>query len=64
MGPNPHANWCVTRPWFDHLLGTREPYLGTERERQDRQRLAARAPGPAEAATIGGSFHEGRPCRH
>lgn len=44
MGPNPHANWCVTRPWFDHLLGTREPYLGTERERQDQQRLATRAP--------------------
>ena len=27
MGPNPNANWCVTRPWFDHLMGTREYYL-------------------------------------
>jgi sterol desaturase/sphingolipid hydroxylase (fatty acid hydroxylase superfamily) len=34
MGPNQHANWCVTRPWFDHLMGTREPYVGTERERR------------------------------
>jgi hypothetical protein len=24
MGPNPEANWGVTRPWFDLLLGTRE----------------------------------------
>lgn len=35
MGPNQHSNWCVTRPWFDKLMGTREPYLGTEREQQD-----------------------------
>jgi hypothetical protein len=33
LGPNPHANWCVTKPWFDVLMGTREPYVGTERER-------------------------------
>lgn len=32
MGPNPHANWCVTKPWFDHLLGTRVPYAGTSLE--------------------------------
>lgn len=25
MGRNPDSNWGVTRPWFDHLLGTREP---------------------------------------
>jgi sterol desaturase/sphingolipid hydroxylase (fatty acid hydroxylase superfamily) len=25
MGRNPDMNWGVTRPWFDHLLGTREP---------------------------------------
>ncbi len=29
MGPAPHSNWCVTRPWMDHLMGTRRPYLGT-----------------------------------
>ncbi len=25
MGRNPNMNWGVTRPWFDHILGTREP---------------------------------------
>ena len=47
MGPNQHANWCVTRPWFDILMGTRQPYVGTERERQDLARRAKRA-----AATV------------
>jgi hypothetical protein len=42
MGPDQHANWCVSRPWFDILMGTRKPYVGTEREAQDRQKLAAR----------------------
>ena len=23
MGPNQNLNWCVTRPWFDYILGTR-----------------------------------------
>lgn len=25
MGKNQDANWCVTHPWFDILMGTREP---------------------------------------
>lgn len=33
MGPNQNANWCVTHPWFDIVMGTREPYVGTEAER-------------------------------
>ena len=41
MGPNQNANWCVTHPWADVLLGTREPYIGTERETSDRLRRAA-----------------------
>jgi hypothetical protein len=41
MGPKQDANWCVTRPWFDHLMGTRVPYAYTERERKDRERRAA-----------------------
>jgi hypothetical protein len=49
MGPNQHANWCVSKPWFDHLMGTRIPYAGTERERQDLSRRAAVAPTPAPA---------------
>jgi sterol desaturase/sphingolipid hydroxylase (fatty acid hydroxylase superfamily) len=42
MAPNQHANWCVTRPWFDHIMGTREPYVGTEAERSDLERKARR----------------------
>ncbi len=30
MGPNPNANWCVTKPWFDHIMGTREPMANRE----------------------------------
>lgn len=43
MGPNQDANWCVTRPWFDVLMGTREPYVGTEREMATRQKHIGRA---------------------
>lgn len=42
MAPDQDANWCVTKPWFDELLGTRKPYLGTEREAQDRARAERR----------------------
>ena len=42
MGPNQEANWCVTRPWFDYVMGTREPYVGTLRESGDRARHATR----------------------
>ena len=42
MGPNQDANWCVTRPWFDMIMGTREPYAGTERERADQARRDAK----------------------
>ena len=42
MGSNQDANWCVTRPWFDIIMGTREPYVGTEREAKDRQRRSKR----------------------
>ncbi len=49
MGPNQHANWCVTRPWFDNLMGTREPYAGTEREKRDLVRRIRRGATPAAA---------------
>lgn len=38
MGPDQDANWCVTRPWFDYLMGTRKPYVGTAREEADQER--------------------------
>lgn len=43
MGPDQDANWCVTRPWFDRLMGTRRPYVGTEREQRERERVARHA---------------------
>ena len=27
MGKNQDANWCVTWPWFDWVMGTRERYV-------------------------------------
>ncbi len=56
LGPNQDANWCVTHPWMDVLMGTREPYVGTEREARDQARRAERAErraaraGPPEAS--------------
>ena len=40
MGPDQNANWCVTRPWLDVLVGTRKPFVGTplEAERLARER--------------------------
>lgn len=35
MGPNQDANWCVTKPFFDHVMRTRDPYLGTDKYRSD-----------------------------
>jgi hypothetical protein len=32
MGMNQSANWCVTRPWFDYVMGTREFTAGGARE--------------------------------
>ncbi len=58
MGPDQNANWCVTRPWFDHVMGTRKPYLGTARGLRDARRQAARrareTPSSAAAGTPGG----------
>lgn len=45
MGPNQDANWCVTHPFFDHVMRTRELYVGTEKHRSDvekKQRLRER----------------------
>ncbi len=43
MGPDQNKNWCVSRPWFDHIMGTREAYAGTEREEADRERKKRKA---------------------
>jgi sterol desaturase/sphingolipid hydroxylase (fatty acid hydroxylase superfamily) len=52
MGPNQNSNWCVTRPWFDDLMGTREVYVGTEREARDIARKADRAGKVAAAGRV------------
>lgn len=31
MGKDQNANWCVTHPWFDHVMGTRKVYEYGER---------------------------------
>lgn len=41
-GPNQHANWCVSFPLWDVVMGTREKYLGTDKHREDLQRERAR----------------------
>jgi sterol desaturase/sphingolipid hydroxylase (fatty acid hydroxylase superfamily) len=48
LGPNQDANWCVTKPWFDILMGTREHYIGTAREERDLRSREARAVRAAE----------------
>ena len=53
MGPNPDANWCVTRPWMDVIMGTREPYVGTEREARDEERRAERRAAKAAVSRAG-----------
>ena len=62
MGPSKDANWCVTHPFFDHVMGTRKPYAHTEREERDRARKAereaaatrrkAKKPEPAPAQSV------------
>jgi hypothetical protein len=33
MGNHPGANWCVTKPWFDYIMGSRVYGKGSVRER-------------------------------
>lgn len=42
MAPNQDANFGVRRDWVDRLMGTRVPYLGTEKAARDEARRAAR----------------------
>jgi hypothetical protein len=46
MGQEQDANWCVTQPWFDHILGTRIEYEYDERGRARPKPTAE--PSPAE----------------
>jgi hypothetical protein len=42
LGRNQNMNWCVTHPFFDHLMGTRVRYIGTAQEQEDRARRRER----------------------
>jgi hypothetical protein len=42
MGPDQDANWCVTRPWFDVIMGTRKPFIGSDKDKADRARRSDR----------------------
>lgn len=55
MGPNQDANWCVTHPWFDNVMGTRVPYVGTEREARDIARKEAKEARNAKRAQEDGA---------
>jgi hypothetical protein len=60
MAPDQDANWCVTRPWFDHVMGTRVVYLGTPQEEKDvarrrktlEKRMAATVPESPAVAPV------------
>jgi hypothetical protein len=41
MGIEQDANWCVTRPWFDVLLGTRIDYRYDEKGRAQKPSVGA-----------------------
>ena len=43
MNSNQDANWCVTKPWFDYLLGTRVISLA---DLQEQNPLGLSLPGP------------------
>ena len=50
MGRDQDANWCVTRPWFDALLGTRVDYTYDEKGRPMVAEPARAAPAVADEA--------------
>jgi len=41
MGPDQDQNWCVTWPLMDHLMGTRVPWVGTEKEAKQWEKICA-----------------------
>ena len=51
MAPDQDANWGVTRPWFDHVMGTRKPWLGTAAHHEDEARRARRRAAKEAAPT-------------
>lgn len=48
MGLDQDQNWCVTRPWFDHVMGTRVDYSYDEQGRPRRLKAPPLGPSLAE----------------
>ena len=42
LGANQDANWCVTWPFFDVIMGTCDPYVGTAKETLAHDKTAQR----------------------
>lgn len=40
LAPNQDANWCVTNPFFDHVMDTRVRWVGTDAEKKASERAA------------------------
>ena len=53
MGPDSELNWCVSWPWFDWVMGTRKPYVGTQRDADDQARRLKRGSAPRSARSDG-----------
>jgi len=52
MAPDQNCNWGVTWPWFDHILGTRKVYVGTDKEKADYARRSAKAAEKAKPRVV------------
>jgi hypothetical protein len=64
MAPDQDANWCVTFPLWDWILGTRKPWLGTPQERWPPRRAAS--PRDPDSPTTAGADpnHAPQPTKH
>ena len=53
MGRDQNANWCVTHPFFDYVMGTRKEYLGVQPPAAQAEPALTLVPAPsAEPETV------------
>jgi len=45
MGRDQNSNWCVTHPWFDHVMGTRKRYVYDEAGKPVAEEVVPKAKG-------------------
>lgn len=58
MNSNQDANWCVTKPWFDYILGTR---VISSPDLQEQNPLGIALPRPLSALLNRGAENSSRP---